>query len=228
MKQSQFNFLNMLGGVLNGMNNERSLWENEPEIVSEFSILESEYNKVTGLDESLSVTDTSGLTALKDNTFDRLMSTTYKLAKKMSAYAKKNNILTLLPLVSISYSALSRGPEPEAVSRCAGIADKASENLANLTSFKVTSAEIESIRQLIADYRQQSSERTAVSKDKPVKGSEISDKIKNLRSNLDIMDDLVKGLIDDRDFINRYKSWRSIVDYGKGKTLKNKPGESQQ
>ena len=228
MKQILINFLKMLGVVLNGMNNERSLWENEPEIASMYSELETEYNLVNSLSESVSATDPGGLTDLKDNTFDRLLSATYKLMKKMSAYAKKNNKLTLLPSVGISYSALSRGPEPEAVNRCAGIADKAMENLENMSTYKVTGADIENIRQLVNDYRQQSSERTTVSKDKSEKGAEIDGRIKHLRSNLDIMDDLVKGLIDDREFINRYKSWRSIIDYGKGKTLKNKAVENQQ
>ncbi len=228
MRQTQFNFLNMLGVVLNGMNNERSLWENEPEIASTYSLLDTEYNQVNSLNESVSATDPGGLTDLKDNTYDQLMNTTYKLMKKMSAWAKKNNRLTLLPLVGISYSALSRGPEPESVNRCAGIADKAVENLENLASFKVTNADIDNIRQLITDYRKQASERTTVSKDKSEKGSEIVEKIKNLRNSLDIMDDLVKGLVEDQEFINRYKSWRNITDYGKGKTLKNKTVETVQ
>jgi uncharacterized protein YeeX (DUF496 family) len=227
MKQTQFNFLNMLSGVLNGLNSERPVWENESEIVSLYDQLESEHNRIISLDGALSATDLTGYTAQKDNTFDQLIASTYKLAKKMSAYAKKNNIVTLLPLINISYSTLSRGPELEAVNRCAGIADKASELIDNLSSFKVTEAEIEAVRQLIEDYRKHAAERIAASKDKPVKGSEISQLLSNLRTNLDIMDDLVKGLIDDQGFIARYKSWRSIVDYGKGKTLKNKAVENQ-
>ena len=226
MKQSQFNFLNMLGVVLHGMNNERSVWENEPEIASTFSLLDTEYKEVNSLNESVSATDSAGLTDLKDNTFDQLLGNTYKLMKKMSAFAKKNNKLTLLPLVGISYSALSRGPEPEAVGRCAGVADKASENLDEMASFKVNKDDIANIRQLITDFRQQASERTTVSKDKSEMGEKIAAMIKSLRSNLDIMDDLVKGLIEDQEFINRYKSWRSIIHYGKGKTLKNKTVET--
>jgi hypothetical protein len=146
----------------------------------------------------------------------------------MSAYAKKNNIHSLLPLVNISYSTLSKGPELEAVNRCSGIIEKASELINDLTTFKVTEAEIEEDRQLVADYRKMAAERTAASKDRPVKGSEINELLSGLRSQLDIMDDLLKGMIDDKGFISRYKSWRNIVDYGKGKTLKNKVADDTQ
>jgi hypothetical protein len=228
MKQSQFNFLNMLGGVLNGMNNEHPVWENEPEIVSLYNQLEADHSKIIELDGALSATDLTGLTAQKDNTFDRLIEATYKLAKKMSAYAKINNVYSLIPMVNISYSTLSRGPELEAVNRCSGIIEKASEQIDNLSTFRVTLTEIEADRQLIADYRKQTGERTAASKDKPVKGGEINEILAGLRSHLDIMDDLVKGMIDDKEFISRYKSWRTIVDYGKGKTLKNKIADNTQ
>ncbi len=209
------------------MNDERSLWENEAEIATMYSELETGYNQVNSLSESILATDPGGLTDLKDNTFDQLMNATYKLMKKKSAYAKKNNIYTLLPAVSNSYTTLSRGPEPEAVNRCAGNADKAEECLENLATYKVTADEIQNIRQLISDCRQQSSERTTMLKDKSEKLAKVAEEIKNLRHNLDIMDDLVKGLIDDREIINHYKSWRSIIDYGKGKTLKNKVIENQ-
>ncbi len=228
MKQSQFNFLNMLSVVLNGMNNERSVWENQAVIASQYAALETEFNRVNDLDRNISATDTTGLTAVKDNTFDQLMNATHKMAKKMSAWAKKNNRLELLPLADISYTSLARGPEPAVVNRSTGIADIAEEFIDSLVEFGVTAEEITGIRQMADNVRKQAAERTTVSKDKSEMFAEIDNGIQNLRSELDVMDDLVKGLIDDREFINRYKSWRSIIDYGKGKTLRNQPEDLEQ
>lgn len=64
------------------MNDERSLWENEAEIATMYSELETGYNQVNSLSESILAIDPGGLTDLKDNTFDQLMNATYKLIKK--------------------------------------------------------------------------------------------------------------------------------------------------
>ena len=44
-----------------------------------------------------------------------------------------------------------------------------------------------------------------------------------MRHQFDILADLVEGSLDDNTFIRDYKAARLIDDYGKGKTLKNKP-----
>jgi DNA-binding transcriptional MerR regulator len=226
MNQNQINYLNMAAGAIAGMRKEQALWENEPEIIAVFKSLVSVFDTISSKYEFMAGTSLPSYTTTKDNTFDRIIAATHKLARKLSAYAKIRSDFNLLPLVDVSVTGLSRGPEADVIKRCSAIADHAQKRLRELTSFKITEVELSDIKQLIADYNNHSGNRSTVSSDKLNTGREISSLISQLREKFDILDDLVEGLIDNDGFISRYKSLRSIIDYGVGKTLKNKSTEN--
>jgi hypothetical protein len=114
----------------------------------------------------------------------------------------------------------------EAIIRCKAILDAATTNITSLAAFKVTEAGITSIRQSITAYEGYVDKRTSTTANRTVSGEEVTAVISRIRENLDTLDDLIDGLIDDEGFIARYKAARKIVDYGKGKTLKSKKADS--
>jgi hypothetical protein len=203
------------------MKKEQPLWGNEPEIVTVFAKITEEYDTLITKNDAVTGMDTIGYTAAKDNVFDRICAQTLKLCRKMSGFAKTRNDLTLLPNVDVSLSSLSRGPELEVIARCAGLVDLAEKRITDFQNFKVTIDEINNIRQLFKEYDQYTGSRSNVKNDKTSTGKEIDVQISNIRTLLDTLDDLVEGLMEDDAFISRYKASRAIIDYGKGKTLKN-------
>jgi hypothetical protein len=225
MKQNQINYLNMVAGTIAGMRKEQSLWENEPEIANLFNSVVADFDIISSKYEFLSGTDMPSYTATKDNAFDRIIAATFKLSRKLSAFAKIRNDFNLLPLVDVSLTGLSRGPESDVIKRCAAITDHAKSRLTELTNFKVTEAEIVSIRSMIDEFNNHSGTRSLVSSDKSNTGKEIGTLINDIRQKFDILDDLIEGLIDSEGFVTRYKSLRAVIDYGVGKTLKNKTTE---
>ncbi len=222
MQQRTINFLKMTSGVIAGMESEKSVWEGEEEIAGIYTALKAAYNKIEGTNQGILGTDTTGLTDEKDSLFDSITHLTFKLCNKMSAYAKLKKDNVLLPLVDVSLSTLQRGIEKEAVDRCAAIADKALAILSQLTTFKVTEAQLTTIKQQVKAYHAVMDGRKATSGNLTVSAEEISAGVATIREKFDVLDSLVEGLIEDEGFIARYKSWRRIVDYGKGKTLPNK------
>lgn len=223
MEQRTINFLKMNSSVITGLNKEKAVWEGEVEIVDLFSRIEQRFIKIEGEKLIILGTDKSGFTIAKNGIFDSIIQKTFKLNRKLSGYAKLRNDYELLPLVDVSLSGLTKGTEMEAVDRCLAIVNRATVLLPKLTTFKVTEALLTIIKQLIKDYKSKVDQRTTVSSDVSVTGEDIDEGISELRSNLEILDDLIEGLIDDEEFIARYKGWRKIIDYGKGKTLPNKP-----
>jgi len=223
MQQRIINFLKMTSGIIAGMQKEKSVWEDEEEIVAVFTDVVNVYTNIESKNHGILGTDTTGFTNEKDNLFDKLTHLTYKLCKKMSGYAKRNKDYALLPLVDVSLLTLQRGIEKEAVERCAAIVEKATVLLPQLASFKVNDAQLTTIKEQIKAYNTSLDTRTATGGSLTVSGSEISERIAALREHFDVLDDLVEGLIEEEGFIARYKSWRRIVDYGKGKTLPNNP-----
>ncbi|HEX2935878.1 MAG TPA: hypothetical protein VHO72_11035 [Bacteroidales bacterium] len=222
MKQNQFNFHRMAENVIAGLDKEKSIWENEPEISALVETIRSSCRQIVEKGINISGTVTSSYTAPKNDCFDKVISATYKLCRKMSAYAKITNDGKLLPLVDLSMSSLSRGVEKEALLRCQSIAQQAEALLPALQKYKVTAEEISFIRQMIAECAEYTQRRSVANSGKVNDGKDISTIISDLRKSLDTLDDLIEGMIDDQAFINRYKSLRFIPDYGKGKTLKNK------
>jgi hypothetical protein len=222
MNQTDFNFLHMTENTLGGLNKDKSVWESEPEIVKLIGIIQSDYDQILIKGANISGTLTTSYTGPKNDCFDKAVQATFKLSRKMSAYAKINNDGKVLPLVDLSMSALSRGIEKEILLRCQAIAQQAEALLPVLQKYKVTADEIAFIRQMAEECTEYAKQRSVASSDKVNDGKDIGALIISLRTNLDTLDDLIEGMIDDQAFISRYKSLRNVIDYGKGKTLKNK------
>ena len=222
MNQSEFNFLNMSDRVMSHMLVGTSLWENDPEIVEVIEIIQQKRTDISKKGAAESGLSGKGYTSAKDNTLDALATKTSKLSKKISAYAKKRGLLDLIPLVDVSITSISRGPEKEVINRCNSITDIADKHMENLASFNVKTDEIVQIKKLISEYQNHIDNRSNTNISKSSSGEDIADDIAEIRHQLDILDDLVEGSLEDNIFIRDYKAARLIDDYGKGKTLKNK------
>lgn len=223
MNQREFNFLNMSDRVIAYMLGGISLWENEAEIVEVVEEIKAKRADISAKGAIESGLSGKGHTSAKDNALDSLATKVCKLSKKISGYAKKRGLLELIPLVDVSVTTISRGPEKEVINRCKAITDIAVKNMDNLASFGVKQDEIEQINQLVAEYQNHIDNRSNTNISKSSSGEDIVNDINDIRHQFDILDDLVEGALDDNTFIREYKGARLIDDYGKGKTLKNNP-----
>lgn len=224
MKQSESNFLSMVQAVMANLTKDQALWSDEPEIVSEVNAIESEYNLVNEGLNLVSGLDPTGYTKSKNTTFDTIIRSTFKLCRKLCAYARRQNDAVLLQFADHSETSLSAGIEKVAISRCSAVVNKAESLLNVLAPYKITAEELANIRQLIDDYNQHLEGRSTVKSSKKVSIHDISGQIASLNNHLTILDDMMEGFIEDDDMIARYKSARIVIDYGKGKTAKNKAG----
>jgi len=223
MKQTDFNFLTMTDRVTSHMRRGMNLWENEPEIVEVIKVIEEKRSGISAMGAAESGLSGKGFTAAKDSTLDSLVTKTCKLSKKISGYAKKKGLLELIPLVDVSANSLAAGPEKKVINRCKGISELAVKHFENLGSFKVATDEIKAIDNLIAEYQNHIDNRSNTNISKSSFGEDISNNISGIRHQFDILDDLIEGFLEDGTFIREYKEARLIDDFGKGKTLKNKP-----
>ena len=222
MNQSEFNYLNMSDRVMSHMLGGKLLWENDPEIVEVVEVIKYLRNDISEKGALESGLSGKGHTSAKDNSLDRLATKACKLSKKISAYAKKKGLLELIPLVDVSVTTISRGPEKEVINRCLAITGIAVKHFENLASFSVKKDEIEQIKNLITEYQKHIDNRSNTNISKSSSGEDIANDISGMHHQFDILDDLVEGTLEDNTFIREYRVARLIDDYGKGKTLKNK------
>jgi hypothetical protein len=212
----------MVQSVLANLKSDELIWSGEPEIVSEVSAIQSEFDQVNEDLEHVSGLDPTGHTKSKNSVVDTTLKATFKLCRRMCIYARKQNDLALLNFADHSENSLSAGTEKEVINRCAAIVSKA-QSMANILSpYKVTAEGLAEIRQLIETYEKHIETRSTVKTDKSVSIQDISGQIGSLKNRLDLLDDMIEGLIEDEEMIARYQMARMVINYGAGKTLKNK------
>jgi hypothetical protein len=226
MKQSESNVLKMVQAVMANLRKDQEYWLNEPEIAAEVNEIETEYNLITESQNTISGLDSTGYTKSKNMAFDSITRATYKLARKMCIYARRQKDEILLKLVNQSENSLSAGIEKDAISRCSAILNKAESLLAELQSTKITADEIAKIKQLIVVYNEHIDSRSTVKTSKSVSINDNSTRVSALYEKFTNLDDMIEGYIENEEMIARYKASRIVINYGKGKTLKNKAEES--
>lgn len=222
MKQAESNYLTIVQSLLANLKKDQAFWSGEPEIVSEVDAIESEFNLVNQDLNLVSGLDPTGYTKSKNTTFDTIIRTTYKLCRRLCVYARRQNDTILLQFADHSENSLSAGIEKDAISRCSALVNKAEPILDVLLPYKITADDLTHIRQLIEVYNQHLEDRSTVKTSKTVSIHDISGQINSLNNRLILLDDMIEGFINDEDMIARYKASRIVINYGKGKTAKNK------
>ena len=88
----------MVQAVMANLRKDQPFWAGEPEIVSEVEVIESEFNLVNQDLNTISGLETTGFTQSKNNFFDTIIRSTYKLCRKMCVYARLQNDTVFLQL----------------------------------------------------------------------------------------------------------------------------------
>lgn len=212
MKQVEINSLNMFKAVIALLETYPATWSTVSPMVTVVSDLKAVVSTVEQQSQQQLNHNPTGYTTQKDDLLAILLERTYKLAAKMKAFAKvtKNNIL--LALVDYEPSSLQDGSEMEVIKRCEIILKKATENLANLAPYNVTQAELDVATQSLAAVVPLFSQRDAVRSERKTATSSIPELLREGRDHLDILDDLVDGLIEDDTFATSYRNTRNVVD----------------
>lgn len=222
MNQQFSNYMTMAQASIASLFKDKESWANEPEIVTEMTSIEKLFNTIMGMNTNIAGLDAKVYTQVTGNDFEEIISAILKICKKLCVYARRNNDPSVLVLANHTHSSLVDGKRKDAISRCQAIVLKAESLMTNLAPYKVTPEDITNVRQLIANYELHINDRSNTKTDKTTTAQVITEHISTLRQHFIMLDDLVEAYIDDQDVINRYKLSRTIHNYGKSKTIKNK------
>jgi hypothetical protein len=161
--------------------------------------------------------DKSGVAETKNELRKLLVAQAADGSRKMQAYAKVENNLTLLKEVKFSISDLRLATDEDLETYARSIHSKIDTHLPNLSLYGLTSESQKYLLKLIADFKaatptpRNSEISTKQSTDQIVKGFVTSDEA------LDKIDALVEIVrISQPDFYSGYKSARRIIVTGKG------------
>lgn len=138
----------------------------------------------------------------------------YALLLKIRSYAKIANNKSLLYAINYSESEMRRGPESLIINRCQTIHNKGKEHLADLSDFLVTEENLTQLQHVINTVKPLSAQRDVIASERVTATANIPLLIEGARTELDKLDDLVEGLIADKNFVDTYRQVRQIIDRG--------------
>jgi hypothetical protein len=214
MTQKQLNTLTMCKAVLAHIDSKPAVWNNFAPIVAIVDNFRSTVEALSQQNMLQAERTTVGYTKDKDMQMTVMCNLTYQLLLKIRSYARIMNNQVLLYAINYSESQLQRGRETEVINRCQLIHDKGQEYLANLADFLVTPDLLSELQRAIDNFKPLSAKRDMVAGERITATANIPTLLKTVREELRKLDDLMAGLVTDKNFINTYTQVRYIIDRG--------------
>jgi hypothetical protein len=213
MKQSEESFLNMVHSVLDNLKKNKSFLVKEPVIEKQVNAIERDFNQILGNLNINSRLEPVRYPQPKNEELHTIIQATIKISRRMYIYARSKNDEVILNLATIFENALDHGSEKEIILCCNTILSRAEWMHYFLTPYNINEKQLTPIRQLIDAYNEQ---HFAHSKVKVIGRHEmhnLSDQINELKGKLELLDELVDGLIKRKRFIAHYHAFRIAVHY---------------
>ncbi|WP_143307726.1 hypothetical protein [Chitinophaga vietnamensis] len=212
MNKRQLNTLTMFQAVLAHMDNFPQSWNKLPPVTPLVEGLRSDINKLHTQLKQQEANSTVGHTLNKDLHFDKLRERIYQLSLKLRAFAKLRQDNVLLVEVNYSPSQLDSMSTAVLLQRCYTIVELANTYLPDLTNFNIAGQDIADITALIKAAEPMPSQRDVIAGTRKMVTSTIPELFVHAKAQLDILDDLVEGLVTDSTFTETYFNLRRVND----------------
>jgi len=229
MTQRQHNVLNMYNAVLQYLDENSGIWSDITPVADKQAQLQTLINSISSKSEEQQGRSSGGYTAAKNVAMDNMVDLAYKLALKVKGYAKKTGDEVLLQWVDFSMSKLGTGTSTEVINRCKLITSAAEKNLAALADYKVTEADLTALHDAINNAVPKKAERDSVNAARRGVTLSLPTLFSQAGKEANNLDDLMKGLIANEDFVTGYFAARRINDMRGGRNKKEEvKGEVKQ
>jgi len=215
MKHFDENFLDMVLGVLDNLKAGQIFWSKEPVIVSVVNEIERDFNLILGNLNVNSRLEPAGRPAA-NQALEMIIRTTLKLCRRMYIYARNKNDNIILKLINHSENTLASGSDKEKIRCCMTILSRAEWMHYFLEPYKVDSEYLTQLRHLLESYSLNDDHNRAMSGQMGLVHG-LSDQINDLKDKIELLDELIEGLIKNDNFISRYHESRLIIDEKKVK-----------
>jgi len=225
MNRIQDNVVSMIKLVDTTMTDNLQVWENIKPIANQVTQLKKKLSIIDSLSVKQADNSSIGLTALKSKHLEIMLSQGYEIALKIRGYARVNNDVELLSAVDYSESRFKMGPVNDLINRCKIVVKVGRENLSKLKDYKVSAASLNALEASIQLMDPISSKRDQHRTERTTITANISTILSETRELLDITDDLVRGLVEDKDFIKTYFKARELKEVGSRAKKENKKTE---
>lgn len=214
MNQKQLNTLTMCKAVLAHLDSKPGVWNVFSPLASVVHNFRTLVHNLHQQNMTQAERSTVGYTKDRNGQLHAMCDLAFNILLKIRSYARISNNQVLLHAIDYSESHLRRGRETEVINRCQLIHDKGQEYLAALGDYMITPQMLTQLQSAIDTFSPLSAKRDIILGERVTATANIPALIESVRKELMTLDDLIAGLVTDRDFVTTYVQVRQIIDRG--------------
>jgi hypothetical protein len=215
MNKHQENKLSMYKTTRQALQNNTSVWEKVPAIVTTFKEFETSIEEIENLLKKQSI-DLTGITQTKEERLSILADAAMAIAGPLHAFASQMSNSSLMQKVNIFRSDILDARDSTVIELVQIIADTAKENLTSLADFGINQASITDLQEKVDDFNAITSAPRISVTERKVITIELE---KGLEETADLLNERLDKLIEqfkttEPTFYDQYQNARIIVDSG--------------
>ena len=211
MEQTQLNDSAVIDNVIAHCLAHKSVWEDIGPIAESVSILLSTQKEIK-LSALVQADGTSSSTVAKNLAFELSADKSYKMSRRICAWARKNGREDVLKAVDFSESDLRYGAEDDRILRQELLVKYAREFRTELAAYKVSDAAVDDLDAAINTAVALRSGRNEKKNHRIFSTANIDQQISKGKRQMETLDDEVEGLVENEEFIKTYFIARRKTD----------------
>ena len=154
--------------------------------------------------------DPGGQVAQKNQLLNAFFHKVYRLARKLSFFAKESGDKVLLNDTNIAETTFQKTSEKLALIRCSSIIKRGYEYLDKAVGYEITAEELNSLTDELAILETMQPQIGVITNDRKGAVRSIRELISEARLLLDKLDDGFEGMIDDESYLSKWFAIRKI------------------
>ncbi|GAA4341929.1 hypothetical protein [Flaviaesturariibacter amylovorans] len=210
MNQEQKNFSEMLGELQQHFDAHRPFWSSVGPVADSIDRLANTRRELAL--GALVQNDGSGTKEAKDLALGLAAEKSYLMGRRVLAWAKKNARADIATAVDLNRAELAQGAEATLLERQRRIFQYAKDNRDQLADYKVTDESLDALDSALNTFAALRAGHKEKENHRIYSTARIEELIDKARAIIDILDDEVEGLIDNREFIDTYFIARRKTD----------------
>ncbi len=212
MNLHQINFMNMADTVISQLNASAAIWSDKKPIAEVVLKIKAQKSEL----ESLAVKQTSAITKGATMTLKAKQAAMVNLAmqviQKLRPFATVTNNQDLLSRIDYTISDFTHGKQIDALSRCMIVLETGRRYQAEMAGYELGPEELDALEAAINEVTTLSGKRDGIIGLRKTATDSIAALIDQIRHQLELLDDLIPGLVTDPTFVQTYKNNRRIID----------------
>ena len=202
----------MADTVITGMDASDALWSEIKPIADAVLNIKGHQGELDGLAFEQASGTTKGATQTLQANQEAMAGLAVQVVQKLRPFAVVGNNKDLLARIDYTISDFTHGKQIDALNRCKIVLEEGRKYQPEMADYKLSVEELDALEAAINGVAMLSGNRDSIIGTRKTATDGIPVLIDRIRTQLELLDDLVPALVGDAAFVQTYKNNRRIID----------------